>query len=763
MKLKFVTGMMALALFIFSCQTQPETSQTSGSDEIEKKVEDLLGKMTIDEKIGQLNQFTSQWEMTGPAPENVDSMYIYNMLKNGQLGSMLNVSGVSAARKVQEWAVDSSRLGIPLILGYDVIHGYRTMFPIPLAEAASWDPEVAKLSSQVAATEASAAGLHWTFAPMVDVSHDARWGRVMEGSGEDPYLGSKMAYARVKGFQGDDLSAPNTIAACAKHFAAYGFAESGRDYNTVVLGEERLQNMVLPPFEACIEADVATFMNAFNTINGLPATASSHLQRDILKDKWNFDGFVVSDWNSIGELITHGVAANKKEAAKLAIEAGSDMDMEGRVYIEALKELVEEGTVDEALIDDAVRRILRVKYRLGLFDDPYKYCDVEREKNEILSEENLAAAREVARKSIVLLKNENELLPLQKSGKTIAVIGELAESKDVPLGSWRAQAIPNSAVSLLEGIKNAAHNEDEVIFAKGPDYVVGPRSFATELEFNTTDRTGMTEAKRAASRADVVVIALGEDCFQSGEGRSQTEITMKGLQDELLEEVYSVNKNVVVVLMNGRPLQINWMAENVPAIVEAWHLGSEAGNAIADVLFGDYNPAGKLPVSFPRAVGQLPLYYNHLSTGRPDGGGGIVFWSHYTDELNEPLFPFGYGISYTTYEYSNLQLSNNVLEENEQITVTVDVKNTGDRVGEEVVQLYIRDLVGSLSRPVKELKGFEKISLQPGEQKQVSFQISPDDLAFYGASGEWKAEPGEFKLWVGPHSAKGIEGSFELQ
>ena len=752
---------MALALLIFSCQPQPETSQTSGSDEIEQKVEDLLEQMTLDEKIGQLNQFTSQWEMTGPAPENVDSMYIYNMLKNGQLGSMLNVSGVSAARKVQEWALDSSRLGIPLLLAYDVIHGYKTMFPIPLAEAASWDPELAKLSARVAAIEASAAGLHWTFAPMVDISHDARWGRVMEGAGEDPYLGSKMAYARVKGFQGDDLSAENTIAACAKHLAAYGFAESGRDYNTVVMGEERLQNMVLPPFKAALEADVATFMNAFNTINGLPATASSRLQRDLLKDEWNFDGFVVSDWNSIGELITHGVAADKKEAAKLALEAGSDMDMEGRVYIEALKELVEEGSVDESLIDESVRRILKVKFRLGLFDDPYKYLNPRREKNEILSEENLTAAREVAKKSIVLLKNQDEILPLQKSGKTIAVIGELAESKDVPLGSWRAQAVPNSAVSLLEGIQNAVDNQNNVLFAKGPDYVIGERSFATELEFNTTDRSGMAEAKRAASRADVVVIALGEDCFQSGEGRSQTEITMKGLQDELLEEIYSVNKNVVVVLMNGRPLQINWMADNVPAIVEAWHLGSEAGNAIADVLFGDYNPAGKLPVSFPRDVGQLPLYYNHLSTGRPAGGG--VFWSHYTDELNEPLFPFGYGLSYTTFEYSNLQLSNDVLEQNGEITVSADVENTGDRPGEEVVQMYVRDLVGSLSRPVKELKGFEKISLEPGEQKQVSFKISVEDLAFYGASGEWKAEPGEFKLWVGPHSAKGLEGNFELQ
>ena len=763
MNLKVLYGMAAMALLIISCQPQPESSQPRGSDEIENRVENLLGQMTLDEKIGQLNQFTSQWEMTGPAPEYIDSMQIYNMLKNGQLGSMLNVTGVAAAQKVQQWAVDSSRLGIPLILAYDVIHGYKTMFPIPLAEAASWDPELAKLSSRVAATEASAAGLHWTFAPMVDVSHDARWGRVMEGAGEDPFLNSKIAYARVKGFQGDDLSAENTIAACAKHFAAYGFVESGREYNTVVMGKERMQNIVLPPFRAAIEANVATFMNAFNTLNGIPATASSHLQRDILKDEWNFDGFVVSDWNSIGELITHGVASNKKEAAKLAIEAGSDMDMEGRVYIEALKKLVEEGSVDESLVDDAVRRILRVKFRLGLFDDPYKYLNPEREKNEILSEENLAATREVAKKSIVLLKNQNELLPLSKSGKTIAVIGELAESKDVPLGNWRAQAVPNSAVSLLKGIQNAVENQNNVVFAKGPDYVVGERSFATELEFNTTDRTGMAEAKRVAARADVVVIALGEDCFQSGEGRSQTDISMKGLQNELLQEIYSVNKNVVVVLMNGRPLQINWMADNVPAILETWHLGSEAGNAIADVLFGDYNPAGKLPVSFPRSVGQVPLYYNYLTTGRQVNENENVFWSHYTDELNEPLFPFGYGLSYTTFKYSKLQISNEILDQNGEISVSADITNTGDRAGEEVVQLYIRDLVGSISRPVKELKGFEKISLEPGEKKQVSFQISSEDLAFYGASGEWKAEPGEFKLWIGTDSSKGLKGSFELQ
>jgi beta-glucosidase len=762
MKNILIFGTVMLALIISSCQPKNEKKSTTINSQFEKRVSELLGKMTLDEKIGQLNQYTSRWEMTGPAPENVDSMFIYNMIKDGKLGSMLNVTGANATRNVQQWAVDSSRLGIPLILGYDVIHGFRTMLPIPLAEAASWEPELAKLSSRIAAVEASAAGLHWTFAPMVDVSRDARWGRVMEGSGEDPYLGAKMAYARVKGFQGDNLAAENTIAACAKHFAAYGFAEAGRDYNTVDLGEATLHNIVFPPFKACVDAGVATFMNSFNTLNGMPATASEYLQRDILKGDWGFDGFVVSDWNSIGELIPHGVAANKKEAAKLSIIAGSDMDMEGNVYIESLKELVDEGLVDISLIDDAVSRILHVKFQLGLFDDPFKYCNPERENELILCEEHLTAARDIAKKSIVLLKNENKLLPLAKSGNKIAVIGELAESKDVPLGSWRAQAVPNSAVSLLEGIRNVV-GEKNVLFAKGPDYVTVNRSFTTELEFNTTDRSGMNEAKSVAASAKTVVIALGEDCFQSGEGRSQTDISLKGLQNELLQEIYKVNQNIVVVLMNGRPLEINWIAENIPSILEAWHLGSEAGNAISDVLFGDYNPAGKLPVSFPKSTGQQPLYYNHLNTGRPTGGDGIVFWSHYTDESNEPLYPFGYGLSYTTFEYSNLRLSDKILTESGELVITVTIKNSGDRSGEEVVQLYIRDLTGSISRPVKELKGFEKVSLKSGETKDVTFTLTPKDLEFFGATKEWKAEPGEFNLWVGTNSSKGLEANFVLK
>lgn len=701
--------------------------------------------------------------MTGPAPQGTNEQQMLGMIKSGMVGSMLNVTGVEATRKAQKLAVENSRLKIPMIFGYDVIHGYQTMFPIPLAEAASWEPELARKSARIAAVETSASGVQWTFAPMVDIARDARWGRFMEGSGEDPYLGSLFAAARVKGFQGDDLSANNTIAACVKHFAAYGFIEAGRDYNTVEISESTLRNIVLPPFKAAADAGALSFMNAFNEIGGTPSTANVHLLRDILKGEWNYNGLVVSDWNSIGELLIHGVAADKKEAARLAITAGSDMDMEGNCYVPNLKKLVEEGTVDIKLVDDAVRRVLRVKFLLGLFDDPYRYCDENREKTQILTQEHLVAAREAAKRSIVLLKNDGGLLPLKKQGQKIALIGELAADKDVPLGSWRAKAIAGSAVSLLEGMRSALTQPENLQYSKGPVYVSGKSLFTVPLEFNTTDRTGIDEAVKAAKAADVVVMALGENCFQTGEGRSQTDIKMKGLQQELLEAVFAVNKNLVVVLMNGRPLDISWMAENVPSIVEAWHLGSEAGNGIADVLFGDYNPAGKLPASFPRTLGQVPIYYNHKSSGRPFDGEGNVFWSHYTDAPNDALFPFGYGLSYTTFAYSDLKISSPVISKGEKLQVSVTVKNTGKVAGEEVVQLYIRDLVGSITRTVKELKGFEKISLNPGESKVVNFTLNENDLAFYGADNRFKAEPGDFKLWVGPNSAEGLDSSFTLK
>jgi beta-glucosidase len=558
------------------------------------------------------------------------------------------------------------------------------------------------------------------------------------------------------------LSANNTIAACVKHFAAYGFIEAGREYNTVEISESTLRNVVLPPFKAAADAGALSFMNAFNEIGGIPATANAHLLRDILKGEWKFDGMVVSDWNSIGELLIHGVAADKKDAARLAITAGSDMDMEGNCYVPNLKKLVEEGTVNIKLVDDAVRRVLRIKYLLGLFDDPYKYSNEDREKTLILSKENLQASREAARRSIVLLKNEGQLLPLQKDGQKIVLIGELAADKDVPLGSWRAKAITGSAVSLLEGMKNAVAQPANLTYAKGPVYISGKSQFTLQLEFNTTDKSGIAEAVSLAKDADVVVLALGENCFQTGEGRSQTDIRLKGLQQELLEAVCAVNKKVVVVLMNGRPLDISWMAQNVPSILEVWHLGSEAGNAIADVLFGDFNPAGKLPASFPRSIGQVPIYYNHKNTGRPTDGEGNVFWSHYTDTSNTALFPFGYGLSYTIFNYSDLKISATSISKGEKLQVSVTVKNTGKVTGEEVVQLYIRDLVGSITRPVKELKGFEKISLKPGESKVVDFTLDENDLAFWGSDNKFKAEPGDFKLWVGTSSAEGLETAFKL-
>ncbi|UCF35703.1 MAG: beta-glucosidase BglX [Acidobacteriota bacterium] len=727
----------------------------------ESKIDALLGKMTLEEKIGQLNQYSSTFDVTGPAPERGSSRERYEQIRNGLVGSMLNVVGFEATRRAQELAL-GSRLGIPLVFALDVIHGYKTMTPTPLAEAASWDLEAVEASARLAAREAAAAGLHWTFAPMVDISRDARWGRIMEGAGEDPYLGSVMAVARVKGFQGSDLSAIDTIAACAKHYAAYGFAEAGRDYNTVDISEHTLRNVVLPPFKAAVDAGVVTLMNAFNEIGGVPATVSSHLQREILKGDWGFNGFVVSDWGSIGELIPHGVAEDLSDAAHQAIIAGSDMDMEAGAYVAHLADLVRSGHVNQHLVDDAVRRVLRVKFALGLFDDPYRYSNADREKQEVLSEKNLAISRDVARKSIVLLKNEKGLLPLNKDSGTIALIGPLAADKDAPLGSWRAQAVTDSAVSLLEGMQAAVGSGAKVLHAEGAKLITGPRSFVTPSVYNTDDRSGFPEAIEIAKQADVVVMALGEDAWQSGEGRSQVEIGLKGLQLELLKEVCAVNSNVVVLLMTGRPLVIDWLAENVPAIAVVWHLGSQAGHAISDVLFGDYNPSGKLPVGFPHHVGQQPLYYSHKNTGRPNQQ-PIVFWSHYTDAPNDALYPFGHGLSYTKFEYSDVKLSSATLGMDGEVEVSVTLTNAGDRTGSEVVQLYVRDLVGSVTRPVKELKGFQKIELAAGATKEVTFTLSAEDLAFYTRDGEWKAEPGKFKVFIGTSSTEVKEADFALE
>jgi len=754
-------GACSLVLF-FTFFLSTLNSQTLIDPATERKIDALIDQMTLEEKAGQLNQYSSTFDITGPAPEAGSNKQRYEQITQGLVGSMLNVVGAEATRQAQELAVENSRLGIPLIFGYDVIHGLKTIFPIPLAEAASWDPEAMEASARVAAVEASAAGLHWTFAPMVDIARDARWGRIMEGSGEDPYLGSVAAVARVRGFQGDDLSDPATIAACAKHFAAYGFAEGGLDYNTVDISRNTLHNVVLPPFKAAAEAGVATFMNAFNEIGGVPATASLYLQRDILKGDWGYEGMVVSDWNSIGELIIHGVAADRKEAARMAITAGSDMDMETAAYVNHLPELVRSGAVEESTLDDAVRRVLRVKYALGLFDDPYRYCNADREVAQTYTDEHLAVARDVARRSIVLLKNDDQVLPLAKRGK-IAVLGPLADDKDTPLGSWRGQGVANSAVSLLEGIREAVGAAAEVVHAPGMRIATGERSFTQNLTFAQPDRSGFRAAVDAARGADVVVIALGEEAFQTGEGRSQANISLRGLQLELLQEVHAVNDNIVLVLMNGRPLELEWPAGNVPAILETWHLGSMAGHAIADVLFGDYNPTGKLPVSFPYRGGQEPLYYNHKNTGRPDRTGNMPFWSHYTDSPKTALFPFGFGLSYTDFFYSDIELSADEVPMDGKLDVSVRIKNVGDRAGAEVVQLYIRDLVGSVTRPVIELKGFQRVNLEPGQSKDVTFTLTAEDLAFYNRDDKWTAEPGAFKVFVGTNSVEVKEADFMLK
>lgn len=729
----------------------------------EERIDALLAQMTLAEKVGQLHQLSSFFDPTGPVLEATDEAALFEKIRDGRVGSMLNVRGVEAVRRLQQLAVDGSRLHIPLLFGYDVVHGYRTIFPLPLGEAASWNPAAAERSARIAATEAAATGIDWTFAPMVDICRDARWGRIMEGAGEDPFLGAAFAAARVRGFQGTDLSAVDSVAACVKHFAAYGFAEAGRDYNTVELSPATLHDVVLPPFRAAVDAGAATVMTSFNEIAGLPSVASAQLQREILKGEWRFPGFVVSDWGAIRETLPHGFAADLRHAAQLSILSGNDMDMESSAYDRHLADLVTEGTVPHAVLDEAVRRVLRVKFALGLFDDPYRRCDPARERRLLEAPEHLAAAREIASESIVLLKNAGSLLPLNPQVRRIAVIGALAADKDSPLGNWRGEGRRDSAISLLEGIRAAVGPRTVVDYAEGAAVTIGDRFAAKDSQFNTTDRSGFRAAVAAARRADVVVLALGEDAWQTGEGRSQADIGLKGLQQELFAAVAAANPRVVVVLMGGRPLVLGPVAERAPAILETWHLGSQAGHAIADVLFGKRNPSGKLPVSFPRTVGQCPIYYAHKNTGRPTGGDGRVFWSHYTDTPNTPLYPFGFGLSYTTFALSAPRLSATAIGPRDTLRITATLTNTGARAGAEVVQLYVRDVVGSLTRPVKELKGFAKIELQPGESREVAFTLTAADLAFTTALGTWETEPGEFQVFVGNSSAADSPTSFTLR
>ncbi len=753
-------GIVITTAFLLSCTpTKHLISSEKSKITTDTKVDSVLKLMTLEEKVGQLNQYNGFWDVTGPSPKEGQAVKKYENLKKGLVGSMLNIKGVKNVKALQKIAVEETRLGIPLIFGFDVIHGLKTISPIPLAESASWDLEAIKKSAAIAAEESASVGINWTFAPMIDISRDARWGRVMEGAGEDPYLGSKIAVARVQGFQGD-LSNKN-ILACAKHFAGYAFAESGRDYNTVDVSESTLQNIIFPPFKASVAAGVRTFMNSFNELNGIPATGNAYLQRNILKGDWKFDGFVVSDWGSINEMISHGYAKDNKQAAEIALNAGSDMDMESSAYVEYLPALVKEGKVKESLIDDAVRRILKVKFELGLFENPYKYCDETREASTVGKAEFQEGVLDMAKKSIVLLKNEKELLPLKKSGQKIAVIGALANDKTSPLGSWRIAADENTAISVVEGL--AKYTQNNISFAKGADVAIGRTQFIWETKMNTTDKSGFEEAIALAKKSDVVIMVLGEHGLQSGEGRSRADLGLPGVQEELLEAVYKANPNIVLVLNNGRPLAIPWAAENIPAIVEAWQLGTQSGHAIAQVLYGDYNPSGKLPMTFPRSVGQEPIYYNYKNTGRPVmNEPESVFWSHYIDEKRTPLYPFGYGLSYSKFTYSNLKLSANSFSKNGKIEVSVSVKNTSEVTGKEVVQLYIRDMIGSTTRPIKELKGFEMIELHPSETKIVTFTIDEKTTDFYTENRKWETEPGDFKVFVGTNSIENLEANFQF-
>ncbi len=716
---------------------------------INQKVDSVLKLMTLEEKIGQLNQYSGDWVSTGPITNDGDKQ---DQVRKGQLGSMLNIMGVNHTRQLQEMAMQS-RMKIPLLFGQDVIHGYKTTFPIPLAEAASWDMNAIELSARIAAIEASAAGIHWTFAPMVDIARDPRWGRVMEGAGEDPYLGSLIAKARVKGFQGKGLGNTDAMMACAKHFAAYGAAVGGRDYNSVDMSERMLWEVYLPPFKAALDAGAATFMNSFNDLNGIPATGNAYLQRDILKGKWKFNGFVVSDWGSVGEMIQHGYVKDNYEAALSAITAGSDMDMESRSYKNNLAKLVNEKKVPVSLIDDAVERILKKKFEMGLFDDPYRFSNAEREKKELNNPAHVKAAREVAAKSIVLLKNENNLLPLSKNQKKIAFIGPLVKEVKQNLGFWSIEMPGDSSyiVSQWQGLVNKLQGNTELLYARG-------------CGIEDSSRTGFAEAIEIAKQADVVILSVGEKRDMSGEAKSRSNLQLPGVQEELIRAIHATGKPVVVLINAGRPLIFNWTADNVPAILYTWWLGSEAGNAIADVLFGDYNPSAKLPMSFPRSEGQIPIYYSAFNTGRPATSDKDKFYrSSYLDLSIYPKYEFGYGLSYTSFQYTSLLLNKKKISEQEPLEISFVLTNNGRYEGEEVVQLYLRDRVGSVVRPVKELKDFQKIKLKAGESTTVRFTVNKDKLSFYDSKLNWITEPGMFDLMIGSSSKDiRLKESFEL-
>jgi beta-glucosidase len=710
-----------------------------GQKTIDQKVSELLSKMTLEEKVGQLVQYSGFEYATGP--QNSNSATVLNEIKQGKVGSMLNVAGAEETRKFQELAL-KSRLRIPLLFGQDVIHGYRTTFPVNLGQAASWDLKLIEKSERIAATEASAYGIHWTFAPMVDIARDPRWGRVMEGSGEDTYLGTQIGLARIKGFQGKGLGNLDAIMACAKHFAAYGAAVGGRDYNSVDMSLRQLNETYLPPFKAAAEAGVATFMNSFNDINGIPATGNKYILRDLLKGKWNYQGFVVSDWGSIGEMVPHGYAKDNKEAAEKAILAGSDMDMESRAYMAELPKLVQEGKVDPKFIDDAARRILVKKFEMGLFDDPYRFSDEKRQKDQLNNQENRKFGREFGSKSIVLLKNQKNILPLSRSTKTVALIGPFGKETSANHGFWSIAFKDDNQriVTQFDGIKNQLDKNSTLLYVKGANV-------------DDQDKSMFAEAVETAKKADVVIMTLGEGHAMSGEAKSRSNLHFTGVQEDLLKEIAKTGKPIILMINAGRPLVFDWAADNIPTIMYNWWLGTEAGNSIADVLFGTVNPSGKLPMTFPRTEGQIPVYYNHYNTGRPaKNNTDRNYVSAYIDLDNDPKFPFGYGLSYTQFKYSDMNLSSANLKGNQTLNISVNVSNTGNYDGEEVVQLYIRDLFGKVVRPVKELKGFQKIFIKKGETKTINFTLTPENLKFYDDELNYDWESGDFDIMIGTDS-----------
>ncbi|MGL5787704.1 MAG: beta-glucosidase BglX [Bacteroidales bacterium] len=718
----------------YSCTTkQIDFKRVRVDEKYEIKVDSVLALMTLDEKIGQLNQYTGNWQATGPV---IDDPTKIDQIRAGRVGSMLNIKGAEQTRRMQDCAMES-RLQIPLLFALDVIHGMRTIYPIPLGESASFDLDLMKRTAAGAAKEAASQGIHWTFAPMIDISRDARWGRVMEGAGEDTYYGTLAAVARVQGFQGDDLSSKSTVLACAKHFAAYGAAIAGKDYNTVDISELTLHDTYLPPFRAAVDAGVATFMNSFNDINGIPATAHITLQRNLQKGDWGFIGLNVSDWGSIGEMIAHGYSSDLREAAKQAILSGCDMDMESRAYHTHLKELITEGEVDISYLDDAVRRVLLKKFELGLFEDPYRYCDTVYENETVLSKELKDLSREAGKKSIVLLKNKDNILPLSSVPGSIAVIGALANSQIDMLGFWANEGVVDEVVTPIEGLRHR-YPDSQINFIEGYD-----------LETNKLHNISSTIAK--ANESDIVIVAIGERYFNSGEAKSRAEISIPSSHQKLVHELKKGGKPIIVLLMGGRPMIFNEMEPYSDAIVLTWWLGTEAGNAIADVISGDYNPSAKLPMTFPKHVGQIPIYYNYKSTGRPESS-EVNYSTKYQDIDFKPAYEFGFGLSYSKFEISDPIVSKREFSLNDTIPVSVRIKNTGRVKGKELVQLYLRDITASVTRPVKELKAFRSVELEPDEERILTFNLSKDNFQFLNSNLESIVEKGLFKIMIGNSS-----------